>query len=272
MPSTGAELQVAIVGNSHIGALKKAWDACNADIAPFARLTFFGAMSASFSALEFDEEGLHAPAGSELRQRFEGTSGGLGRVDYALYDAILFVGLGVPYRIFAAQLKEHMTWDLAAKYPTPQLVSGAMLQAIADELTAQRPVARIASALAAMPPSVPMFTLAQPCPPEKIFAAGVFLERGPFDTDFADALYDKYAALNRRHALTFGATFIEQDPGTWVRPGITHDRFNQDFVTIAGTVRNREDDFSHMNTDYGAATLRHVSSTMAAAGVEPSAR
>jgi hypothetical protein len=262
MHSSLPDMRLAIIGNSHIGALKRAWDAQDQAERPFADAAFFGAMSAQFVDLAVDHEGLFAPDGTPLRERFLATSGGLSRIDFGAYDVIAFVGLGVPFRLMAAQMRDHVTLDLSDHHPAPNLMSEGMLRDMLLGFMAGRPLSRVAALLEGRNLPCRLFTLAQPCPPRKIFLAGGFLDEGLFETAFADALYRRFADFNADFSARFGATFVAQATETMVLPGITHDRFNQDFVTIGGNTKNRDDDMSHMNESYGIATLLHLRSVI----------
>lgn len=256
------DMRLAIIGNSHIGALKRAWDSQRQDERPFADAVFFGAMSAQFADLAIDDQGLFAPDGSALHERFLATSGGLSRADFGAFDVIAFVGLGVPFRVMAAQMRDHVTFDLFDHHPAANLMSEGLLQDMLLGLMAVRPLSHVASLLEGRNLPCRLFTLAQPCPPRKIFLAGGFLEEALFETPFADALYRRFVDFNAGFSARFGATFVAQAAETMVLPGITHDRFNQDFVTIGGNTKNRDDDMSHMNESYGLAALRHLRSVI----------
>jgi hypothetical protein len=86
-------MRLCVVGNSHAGCLKLAWDELRKSQVDTS-LTFFAASPQRLVGLRLDGSTLK-PETPALREIFSHTSGGLDVVDLLAYDAILLVGLEV---------------------------------------------------------------------------------------------------------------------------------------------------------------------------------
>jgi len=85
-------MKIAVIGNSHIGALKRGWDGGVSKEYLGVSLTFFGARNSAISALSVNA-GRLIPETSELAQSFAVTSGGQREVNAAEYDVFLAYGM-----------------------------------------------------------------------------------------------------------------------------------------------------------------------------------
>lgn len=90
-------MKICIIGNSHVGALKRAWDELfDAEIKLKYELTFFAAKADGISDLELNGNVL-APNSDVIRRSIEFTSGGYGEIKLDNYDAFLIHGLVPSY-------------------------------------------------------------------------------------------------------------------------------------------------------------------------------
>lgn len=84
-------MRVCIIGNSHVGSLKRAWDGFPPD-KYHATFDFFAQRAFGMTALEV-KDGLLVPGNESLRAAMIFTSGGADSIDPANYDAFLLYGL-----------------------------------------------------------------------------------------------------------------------------------------------------------------------------------
>lgn len=85
-------MKICVIGNSHVGSLKRAWDLIAPSFSEI-KLTFFAHRAEGLSGLRIDEEKL--VAGDEsLKKALEFTSGGSGKIDPVSFDCFLLYGLG----------------------------------------------------------------------------------------------------------------------------------------------------------------------------------
>ena len=84
-------MRLAVIGNSHIAALKAGWTGMAADH-PDRQLVFFGARGDSLDAL-VAQDGRLVPANAELARSIAVTSGGLRCIDPGEFDAFLLHGM-----------------------------------------------------------------------------------------------------------------------------------------------------------------------------------
>lgn len=86
-------MHICIIGNSHVGSLKNAWNALKAKPESIS-VEFFAAPGDSLAALEL-KDGVIGATDEEVAERLRFTSGGNDQLRPADYDAFLLVGLGV---------------------------------------------------------------------------------------------------------------------------------------------------------------------------------
>lgn len=85
-------LNICIIGNSHIGSLKTAWDEVK-DSNEGVNLTFFGAGGANLSSLVLDNNKIKSDD-PFVSERFKTTSRGLKEIDLLAFDVFVLHGLG----------------------------------------------------------------------------------------------------------------------------------------------------------------------------------
>ena len=91
-------MKICIIGNSHVAALKLAWEnhfdkRCKKDN----DITFFASRGKSLRSLKLENNKL-IPDSEHLKKNLRATSGGKSFIDLASYDVFLLYGLGVrPY-------------------------------------------------------------------------------------------------------------------------------------------------------------------------------
>jgi len=80
-------MRLAIIGNSHVGSLKRGWDRIHMEFAPI-EITFFAARSDTMRHLELRGHVL-VPTNEDLKTSLQFTSQGQAEIDLARFDAIL---------------------------------------------------------------------------------------------------------------------------------------------------------------------------------------
>ena len=109
-------MKIAVIGNSHTGALKRAWPRLT-ETFPDKELTFFAARSLQICGLELDGQHL-VPSTDTLRHSIRFTSGGKDSVALQDYDAFLIYGVEAPYlflgdgAFYSAQILDRLVAEL----------------------------------------------------------------------------------------------------------------------------------------------------------------
>lgn len=149
-------MKLCIVGNSHIGALKRGWVEESGIEA-----TFFGAggnllrrLTLENASLVLNDEVGHAS--------FVHTSGGIGRITPAEYDAFLVVGAGLGLVSMTRNLRNFRLFGWGAREGTV-LASRALLEALAIERMLSSNAVRTARLLRSVA-NKPILILAEPRP------------------------------------------------------------------------------------------------------------
>lgn len=83
--------RICVIGNSHVGAIKAAWDEIQSDY-PETSLTFFAGRSSSTEGL-IPKDGILVPKTKALADQMAFTSGGRSQIDPAQYDIFLIYGM-----------------------------------------------------------------------------------------------------------------------------------------------------------------------------------
>ncbi|MFC3441904.1 hypothetical protein ACFOKF_12070 [Sphingobium rhizovicinum] len=84
-------MRFAVLGNSHIGSIKRGWDIVSAQ-QPDHQMDFFGARRDGLKSLELDGNRLR-PTDPDVLESIRFTSGGLDHIDLDAYDAFLLYGM-----------------------------------------------------------------------------------------------------------------------------------------------------------------------------------
>ncbi|MGL6210863.1 MAG: hypothetical protein ACRC14_13660 [Paracoccaceae bacterium] len=221
-------MRVAVLGDSHVAALKAAWTAM-ADSHAGTSLRFFASRSDGLSGLVI--EGSALVAGNDtLRGHLAFTSGGLERIVPGDYDLVVIYGL----RFLMSDVDEDGVYSVAVQAATRHdrladclaLVTLRKLRAISD----------VACIVGPSPPPVSPHDEAQPLSADNATKAERALQ---------SALLDGV-----------GATLVGPPLAAMVRPFNTDRRFVDQALTLAvGDARDggsvRAQNQRHMNADYG---------------------
>lgn len=249
--------KLCLIGNSHLAAVRWAWDNI-AGQHPAIEADFFSQHTENLVHASLTPEG-HLDAGPEPFRGVLAAQKGVvtpQAIDLSGYDAVVLVGLAFGPRI-AVQPYRRFTF-MGLKRRDTQAISRDQY------MTAVRRAARETSAvhLAALLAGRHRLLLV-PCalPGERGRADLEFKSLDAFrmaeEADDGAALMALYGAYCAELEKT-GVTMVFQPPETVTSGLWTFDTFNKDVVyTRAGSVRP-DNDYYHMNADYGALVWREV--------------
>jgi hypothetical protein len=257
-------MRICLIGNSHAGAWKEAWDA----LAPRRRevaLNVFAAAAPMLKNLE-SRGGVFATGDAGLRACLE--RGGAPVIDPAAYDmfVVVLAGYGAPPLV---QLYGEWRADShAGREGDFTLVSDDCFRAAASGLLERTVGARICRELAAMT-SKPVYAAPQPMPREAILAgtapnheAWRLVHRGGDAGAVAALFAELFDAFCAGRAIP-----LPQPPATLHGPLLTRQRWAAGAKSAFGAGEPQpEEDMVHMNAAYGTLCLDAL---FAAAGIAP---
>jgi hypothetical protein len=85
-------MKICVIGNSHVAAIKLAYEAARPKILP--EMTFFAGLGTRIATLQIADGMLVPPADDhKIQFAIKTTSGGLSQIDPALYDRFLVIGM-----------------------------------------------------------------------------------------------------------------------------------------------------------------------------------
>lgn len=250
--------RVAVIGNSHIGALRNGWRASAGDF-PGISLTFFGAIGRSLRELALEGRAL-VPMSGAVRDTMRMTSRGLERIDLDAYDEVVVVAMEFSLRRLLRLHQTHRHPGLAGGANAPHLVSRAAFRmALSDALdgtVALQLVRRIRS----VDPDKPLRLVPQP----RRRRGGAACEPGTVGMDVRTedapilcALFDEVSAEVCARA---GAAFCPQPPETIEQWIWTAPEYGDDAANVSGAP-TAAGDLEHMGERYGRAVLRSLFSS-----------
>lgn len=244
-------MRLAVLGNSHLAAVRRGWDLVRDDYD--ADLTFFASTAGTMRQLKVAGGALVA-ATPKVRKSLRWTSGGLDRIE-GDYDAYVLVGMGVSYQHLMAILATHRTVELSDG-GDHQLISEACLDTALEE-TVQRSVAMTVARRLKKITDAPLVCCPNPLPSTEVLLREGYEQRRL--NGARERVWPFY-----RHALSAivgpRCRVVEQPPETLAEHDLTKPEFTRDAVELkegwGQMPPNR--DFWHMNADYGALLLREV--------------
>lgn len=226
-------MKVCVIGDSHVGAIKLAYDALGP--APPHELTFFAALAEGIDRLELADGKLVPPANiPHVAEAMRMTSGGLSTINPKVYDLFLLIGM--------VGSIEQMVWTIAR--PLSEAVRAC---AVTDFWHASR-----------LPPL--LGTLRQITQKPVTVGFTPLLARAQTN-DLGPERYARF--LEQSNALFFSGfnvRAIGQPPQTIVNGHATKIEYSRMSERLlkdkeGRAVRHPEGETSHMNKDYGALWL-----------------
>ena len=256
-------MRIAIIGNSHLAAFKLAWN----DLADTYRditLVFFGSAGEEMrSKVAIENDCLVAVTEGAIND-FHFTSGGLTKIDFSDFDAVLLVGMDCRMLPLYSALKSNRIYDapspsFSRKKVSHRIISAACIAQLCMDQMKNTSMFHVLSLIRSVS-KIPAFII--PCPfPSKACiydnpARWAFLTRNASKT-LQQSYYEGLSGLCR----SFAATLITQPENT-----ITDLLFTKEELSV-GSVRfddhllttlHKETDYVHMNGDYGKEVLTFV--------------
>lgn len=248
--------RIAVVGNSHVGALKLGWERVAARHSNL-RVEFFAAPGNHFYRLEmFAPLKFGAGPGNVTRsaERVEALNGRRW-IDLAPADAVMLVGRSVGMGVAAELLAEHDVDGLpeAGRDIAPRRLSAAAYDAFCDAIAAQS----VTEPWAGFGPKPRLVVLPRTRPSEAALRGPATadnrlwrqLARTP---DKLNAGLDRYFDRLAARLAAQGSALLRQPEASLAASGLTREDMTRGSLRTDGTVGHSEDDATHANAEYGA--------------------
>jgi hypothetical protein len=247
-----SDFSICFIGNSHVGAWKRAWTNAEPPVRNGYAATFFASPGDRWRDLRL-EGGVLVPGNEKLRSNLEKNSGGRDRIVCADYDAFVLIGLD-SFLEMLGLCRSYGTLEHRAWVPITHLVTEQCLQAaIMGRL--ERTSVLFKSIRTAFPG--PIFISPRPFPSEAVLAMPEF---GRYQqaarTNYSTCLVKTYKSALNAMAARYDAEVLWQDDSTLRYPGYTRQEFADGAVRLAGDDRPYgPDNRGHMNEAFGALLL-----------------
>jgi hypothetical protein len=248
---------IAVIGTSHVGAVRQGWDALEKDY-PGIELRFFAAHSGLVSqmslnrALQFGlptTKGIAQKTLENLMRNF-----GDHKIDLASVDAVLRVGWSTNESAVAQLLSDFDCDGFNTRAGRPRM-SRAAFEAFADALAKKAAEKRDAKNWSRLRLYVlPVPRIADSCAnssAENHAAWRTLAQNGG-----ASAGLDHYAAVARQAFGAKGMTLILPPAKVFAASGLTKAEFCRNSYRLLLNEAHQEDDHVHMNATYGEIALR----------------
>lgn len=251
--------RLVVVGNSHLAALKLAWDAVPAAARPFPA-RFFGARRHGLDELAVDG-GTLVPASDHVREQLRFTSGGDDVIAVAGRD-VAVVGHAVSVVPLLRLLEGHRLPGAGAAGAAP-VSRGFLAEAAVDVLTNAPGLALFGKLRAAGARAI--LVVPEPLPAETIREHAPYAAWWPPAAQLA-ALHAAYRAALDGLAARHGVTILDQPAETIVPPAYTAAAFTRGSrrLTPGFAEPHAPSEPFHMNEAYGAAVLAVLARAVAA--------
>lgn len=247
-------MKVAVIGNSHLAAFKLGWELIS-DEYPAIEATFFGSPANTLHRLEVDGDRL-TTSDPKLNKSLIWTSGGMDSIGPD-YDRYVLVGMGFSFPHLMAILRHHRP----AQYHRgggEHLISDTCLDEAMEQTLAD---------------STAVLTIDKV---RRITDAPITYFPNPFQTTECLTKEDFWGLEDARdRMMTFYregiarlldpvCTVVEQPEHTLASPFFTQPEFARDAMKLKRGMKAlyAENDYAHMNADFGAHALRRVIETL----------
>ena len=253
-------MKICAIGNSHLAAFKLGWDDISGRWGKNIDIVFFGSAGNFFSRSVAIENNCLIPKTDKFSKDFCNTSGGLDKVNFADYDAILLIGLDCNIWTLTHPLSNHCTIDSlpAIEDKAHRIISTGCLTQVGIDQIAQCSMFQVASLIRTVS-SIPIFIAPVPFPSISGFYSPslicTYLARNANQT-LQDCYYQAIAHLCDIHEVTF----IAQPDSTITDYVYTKEIYSKGSVKLGHnlTTLHDETDFAHMNKEYGTVVLQAV--------------
>lgn len=243
---------IGVVGNSHIAAYKLGWERLK-DGHPGIDLTFFGATGRKMGALRV-QDGALVPGTEQLKASLKWTSGGQDRIRGG-FDAYLVVGMGFSFPLAMRILRTHRPPSLFCPYADRQLISEECLRQATRGLLMQSIAVRTLRKLRTIT-DAPIVYVPNPYPTKLVLASP---EAGYWGcVPVRQQVFRWY----RETLEELGTTCrVMEQPESTIEDGMfTRELFSVGSVRLTQDLdeRHPDDDYGHMNGEFGACVLERI--------------
>ncbi|HWA91340.1 MAG TPA: hypothetical protein VG889_14990 [Rhizomicrobium sp.] len=248
---------VCMIGNSHVAALKMAWDNRDLGAAGGVGVTFFSAQTNLLEHLTL-EKGVLVPGSDAAREKLSFTSGTDGRIAIASFDALVMVGscFGVNLLRF---YRECPTWERRRFVPDAGIVSAACLDAFVAQDMEESIAVRLIETIRKVK-AMPVLLVGAPYVSARALDEPEWKDEACLrDEDFLARTAARCRASADRVAARHGCETVWQDDSTVGPPGFTKLEFGRNPARF--NMRGfglPEFDMRHGNEDYGALMMREI--------------
>jgi hypothetical protein len=234
-------MRLLLVGNSHLAAFKLGW---NATAFPH-QCVFFGAPGARMNRVILRDGVLRAP-NPALRQILEKISG-VSEVALADFDAVAVVGMQLGFPRVLTQTENVHVYGMSPLTPESALVSQSCLRHIVNGALSNTFGFEWAKRIKGV--GKPVLLVPEPLLSET--QARAFQDRVP-------ELFSMYQSSVCSLASEHGFLLIEQPAHTIAFTGFTRGEFSRGSTRLAVDIEHRDDDYRHMNKEYGAVMFKEI--------------
>lgn len=240
--------RLCIIGNSHITAVKDGWPKASPITSEFSP-TYFAAPGNWMAEMEV-HDGKLTLTSERGRRLMALSSGGATEIDPTAFDAFLLVGMFVRLRRAVKVYQTHRMPAHADK--SHRVISRATLGAAVAGHIEESAAANTIAKLRTLTKS-PVGLIPEPLPSENIIPTDRFWEG-----DYMPFLHDVYMEQLHRFVEKHGVDLAVQAPDSMVRGAFTNARYSIGAVRLRGGNVSEQEDFQHMNADFGAEILRDL--------------
>lgn len=246
-------MKIGVIGNSHLAAFKLGWDVLKTEY-PDLMLTFYGSPATSMRFFRA-EEGALVPTNDLLRTNLLWTSGGQDRIAGDM-DAYILVGMGFSFVHCMTLFGTHRPpghFDPADE--NQQLISEKFFYAAMDRTLSNSNALMIVDMLRSIS-SAPLLYAPNPFGTREVLESSK--NRQFQDYKLCERVFDFYT--NALGSMFPDALVFSQPTGTIVDRMFTREEFSRGSIKLKkGMISShREDDFFHMNTNFGMCSLREM--------------
>jgi hypothetical protein len=256
-----APLSVCIFGNSHLAAVKSAWNVHESKY-PQINIKFFGAPGAvgvRLPGMEFTE-GKAVATDPELVRMVREISGGDDSVALNSHDALVVIGLGLGFRPILLLLRSHLaTEEYKTARQEQELISEAcLIQCIKDLLNDNASVMLLKKLKANT--NKPIYVCTEPYLSEAALDQVKFQHLQLLKQNGAlERIRELYSRCLSDILADVGASLIEQPKVTIDPPCFTKRKFSRGSTfLLRERKKHPEVDIRHMNKKYGALLLKSI--------------
>jgi hypothetical protein len=243
-------MKVCVIGNSHIVALKLAWDRFSSQ-ADGVELRFFGSSGQNLRFLKLDKGALTSDD-REVVQQMKVTSGGSSRIEIADYDAFLLSGLSLGVYNMLRLAKDHRTVGTVGVAPYSHLISDAVFDLAVKRHFALATCVQVTDLIRSVAPNAPIAAAPTPHP-----CRGLTDARNHWAD--AELLSTRIEPVWSRELAEFLATrrvsFVPQRKETQDGRFFTQKRYSVGSVSLRGMKERVKEEHRHMNAEYGSYVL-----------------